>query len=150
VNAYLDSALADAIDMVIERISDPRHAKEMAAWRADAVPALAAQPQVRFVAELDKIKDADVAADATSLLGAIAAWEGLEAALTEALDRLLAAVGERSLAEILAGSGLIEAWRPLIRERAAAHARAALTGERFAAWIAEVVDGDSASDEPTA
>ncbi|MEZ4381972.1 MAG: hypothetical protein R3A79_11545 [Nannocystaceae bacterium] len=150
VNTYLDGALADAIDMVIERISDPRHAKEMAAWRADAIPALAAQPQVRFVAELDQIEAADVAADAVALLQAVAAWEELEAALTGALERLFAALGERSLAQLLEGSGLVEAWRPLVRERAAAHARAALTGERFAAWIARVVDGAATEGEPAA
>lgn len=140
VNAFVDGALANTIDMVIERISDPKHSDEMAAWRSDSVRELLGQPQVRFVAELDKIAQADVAADAVALLQAIAEWEELEASLRAGIERLQGVLGERSLADLLAESGLIEAWRPLIRERLADRARSLVTSEAFAGWIARVVE----------
>ncbi|MCB9701327.1 MAG: hypothetical protein H6711_05510 [Myxococcales bacterium] len=143
VKTFVDGALASAIDIVIDRIADPAHADEMAAWRADMVPAIINQPQVRFVDELDKVKDADVAADAVTLLRAIAAWEDLEGALSRALAALLEVIGPRSLAEVAEGSGLVEAWRPLVRDRVAFHARRVITSEGFAAWIARVVDGEA-------
>jgi len=140
VNTFVDGALADAIDMVIERISDPKHSAEMAAWRSDSVTELLHQPQVRFVTELDKIAHTDVAADAVALLQAIAEWEELEASLRAGIERLEEALGERSLAELLAGSGIIEAWRPLVRERLADRARSLITSEAFSGWIARVVE----------
>ncbi len=141
VNSFVDGALANTIDMVIDRISDPKHSAEMAAWRADSVTELLQQPQVRYIAELDKIAHADVAADALALLRAIAEWEGLEGSIRAGLGRIEEALGERSLADVLEGSGLVESWRPLIRERLADRARSLITSEAFAGWIAQVVEG---------
>ena len=141
VRSFVDGALASAIEMVVEQASDPRYAKEMAQWRADVVPALLAQPQARLVAEVRKVAPEGVAADAAAIVGAFAAWEGLEAAIAARLGEAAELVGEQSVGEVLAGSGLVEAWRPLARERLAAQARAIVAGEAFAGWLARLCAG---------
>ncbi len=148
VNLFVDGALANAIDMVIERISDPAHSREMSAWRADSVKALLAEPQARYIAELDKIATADVAADAAALLEIIATWEGLQDSLREGLEHLQARLAERSLADLLEGSGLTQAWRPLVHERLSAWAHMLISSDAFAAWIARVVDGEAPVEDP--
>ncbi len=143
VNSFVDGALANAIDMVIDRISDPAHSREMSAWRADSVKALLAQPQTRYIAEIDKIAAADVAADAATLLETIATWEGLQDSLRMGLDHLQKVLAERSLGDLLEGSGLALAWRPLVHQRLAERARMLITSDAFAAWIARVVDDEA-------
>ncbi|HFE47446.1 MAG TPA: hypothetical protein ENJ18_18480 [Nannocystis exedens] len=148
VNSFVDGTLANTIDMVIDRISDPAHSREMSAWRADSVKALLAEPQARFTAELDKITTADVATDAVALLETFASWEGLENSLRESLEHLQTVLAERSLADLLDGSGLTQAWRPLVHARLTARARMLISSDAFAAWITRVVDEKAADEDP--
>lgn len=145
VRGFVDVGLQTAIDMVIDRASDPRFADEQGAWRADMIPAVLALPGARMVAELDQIDPANAAADAVAVIAAIAAWEPLEGEIQAILARASALIAGRSLAELLAGSGLVEAWRPVIAGQLQDHAQALVAGDAFAAWLARVVDGDGAT-----
>jgi hypothetical protein len=135
VRVFVDGALVTALDMVVERISDPRFAGEMAQWRADLVPAMAAQPQRLYVAELHKLKVEEAVADVMVVLEAVASWPALEQEIAAALALVVEALGERSVGAILEGSGLVEAWRPLVQARARERAGALIEGEAFAGWL---------------
>lgn len=141
VRTFVDGALSTALDMVVERASDPRFAGEMGQWRADMVPALLSQPQSRFVAEQRKLVPADLAADAHHILTAVAEWPELEAQIAAHLGELVDALGERTLGEFLDGSGLVDAWRPQVKARLVAEARRRVASDGFARWLERLCAG---------
>ncbi|MEZ4452190.1 MAG: hypothetical protein R3B09_22180 [Nannocystaceae bacterium] len=141
VRGFIDTGLQTALDMIVERISDPRFADEQAAFRADVIPAVLSLPESRLVGEVDKIHPGHAAIDAVAVIRAVAQWEGLEAEIERILAGADAVVRGRSLRELLEGSGLVEAWRPVVAAQLRHHARGIVDGERFAGWMGRVLEG---------
>src|SRR5690606_18470193 len=63
VRSFVDGAVGRVIDMIVDRVSDPRHAAEGAAFRVDVLTTVLALPEATLHAELMKLEPAVVAAD---------------------------------------------------------------------------------------
>lgn len=121
VRGFVDGAVGRVIDMIVDRVSDPRHAGEGAAFRADVLASLLDLPESAVHAELVKLDPAVVAADVQAALVAVAAWV--------------------TVGELLAGSGELEAWRGAVEAELRYHLGHGLAGPRFAAWLEHLVAG---------
>lgn len=141
VRSFVDGAVGRVIDMIVERATDPRFAGQSAAWRADVLAAVLDLPESTLHAELVKLDPARAAADVHAALGAIARWDRLPAEVDAALSGAVAAVGDATVGDLLEGSGAVEAWRPRLQAELELHLRRAVAGERFAAWLTDLVDG---------
>lgn len=138
VRSFVDGAVGRVIDMIVERATDPRNAASSAAWRADVLSAVLELPESALHAELIKIDPARAAADLQAGLVALAHWERLPAEVEAALAGAAEALGDATVGELLAGSGLVEAWRELLVAELRHHLGRVAAGERFAAWLAEL------------
>jgi hypothetical protein len=141
IRGFVDGALGRAIDLVVERGSDPRFAGDMAAWRSDAVLSVLSLPESVFLAERRKFDPHRIAADLVDAARALAGWERLPDEVAAALGPLVEELGERSVGDLLAGSGLVEAWREPLLGEMEHHLRRLFVADGFAAWFTRLVDG---------
>lgn len=141
VRGFVDGAVGRVIDMIVDRVSDPKHAGEGAAFRADVLASLLDLPESAVHAELVKLDPAVVAADVQAALVAVAAWDRLPAEVEAVLTEAVAGLGDVTVGELLAGSGEIEAWRGAVEAELRYHLGHGLTGPRFAAWLEHLVAG---------
>lgn len=142
VRQFVDGAVGRVIDMIVERATDPRNAASSAAWRGDVLAAVLDLPEATLHAELVKLDPARAAADVHEALGALARWERLPAEVEALLQEFDAALGDASVGELLAGSGLPEAWRGLLTAELQHHLGRVIAGDPFAAWLSDLVDRD--------
>lgn len=141
VRGFVDGALGKAIDMVVDRATDPRFAGESAAWRADVLAAVLDLPESALHAELQKLDPARLAADLHAALAVLAAWDRLPAEVEAALTRAVEVVGDATVEHLLAGSGLVEAWRERLEAEVRLHLGRVLVGPRFVAWLTHLAEG---------
>lgn len=141
VRTFVDGAVGRVIDMIVERVSDPRHAGEGAAFRVDVLASLLELPESAVHAELVKLDPAVVAADLHAALVAIAAWDRLPGEIEAVLVEVTEALGDRTVGELLAGSGEIEAWRGAVEAELRVHLGHLFGGERFAGWLEDLISG---------
>ena len=139
VRSFVDDVLGKTIDGMIERIGSPEFAPSFADWRVNALHGLLRQPMERLVAEGHKIPAPELAADATALLRALAAWRGLAAAIEARIDELLGEPERASIGGFLADSGLEAAWREDLERGLVAIARDVVAGRAFADWLDELL-----------
>ncbi len=103
------------IDMIVDRVSDPKNAGEGAAFRADVLASLLDLPESAVHAELVKLDPAVVAADLHAALVGLAAWDRLpaeiEAALTEIVNGLGDADHRRAAGRLGRGRGVARPGR---------------------------------------
>ncbi len=140
VRRFVDSTLDRAINSIVERASDPRHERAMAAQRADMIGAVMTLETTLLLGELDKLKPEDVAADLRAGLESFAAWDELGSTLRGALHDEREHLGDTTIRELLAGSGLEETWRPPIEAELARHLQRVFAGPGFADWLASVTE----------
>ncbi|MDC0673953.1 hypothetical protein [Nannocystis radixulma] len=141
VRGFVDGAVGRVIDMIVDRVSDPKNAGDGAAFRADVLASLLDLPESAVHAELVKLDPAVVAADLHAALVGLAAWDRLPAEIEAALTEIVNGLGDATIGELLAGSGEVEAWRGPVEAELALHLGHAFAGERFAAWLGHLVDG---------
>lgn len=140
VKQFVDGAVGKVIDMIVERATDPRFADQAAAWRVDVLGSLLDLPESVPHAELAKLDPARAAADLHAALTAIAGWERLPDEVEAALVAASEALGEQTVADVLAGSGLVAAWREHLEAELRHHLARVTAGERFAGWLAALVE----------
>lgn len=141
VRNFVDGAVGRVIDMIVERATDPRFAGQSAAWRSDVLAAVLDLPESVLHAELVKLDPARAAADVHAALGVIARWDRLPAEVEAALVGATAALGDATVADLLQGSGHVEAWRTSLQSELELHLGRVVAGDRFAAWLTDLVDG---------
>jgi hypothetical protein len=140
VRQFVDGAVGKVIDMIVERASDPRFADQAAAWRVDVLGSLLDLPESVPHAELAKLDPARAAADLHAGLAAIARWDRLPHEVEAALAAASEALGDATVGDMLEGSGLVAAWRERLEAELRHHLARVVEGERFAGWLAALVE----------
>ena len=141
MRGFVDGAVGRVIDMIVDRVSDPRNAGEGAAFRADVLAAVLELPEATLHAELLKLEPAVIAADIQAALVALAGWDRLDAEVERTLVELTEELGDATVGELLAGSGQVEAWRATVEAELRHHLGHALLGPGFAAWLGHLCEG---------
>jgi len=139
VRSFVDGALGRALDMIVERASDPRFAADMATWRGDAARSLLELPEAVYLAEQRKLDLQQLAADLLAAATALAHWERLPDEATLVLEALLAELKETTVGELLADTGITEAWRDQLGVELEHHLRRLFVDDGFAAWLGELL-----------
>lgn len=147
VRSFVDGAIGRALDMIIERASDPRFAAEMATWRGDAVRSLLDLPESVFLAERRKLDPQRVAADVHAAVRALAEWDRLPDEAAAALQGLTDELEQRSVGELLAGTGLAEAWRGPLAGELEHHLRRLFVDPGFAGWLTDLLEGPGPEEQ---
>ena len=104
VRSFVDGALGRALDMIVERASDPRFAADMATWRGDAARSLLELPEA--------------------------------VVLTALLDEL----GQTTVGELLADTGLVAAWRAQLAGELEHHLGRLFVDPGFESWLGDLLD----------
>lgn len=139
VRSFVDGALGRALDLIVERASDPRYAADMAAWRGDAVRSVLALPGSVFLAELHKLDPHALATDLHAAARALAEWDRLPDEASAVLQSLVDELEARSVGELL-GPGLVDAWRAPLHGELEHHLRRLFVDAGFAAWLTRLLD----------
>ncbi len=157
VRSFVDGALDHTLEQIVEHISNPRHAAEMAGWRGDAVASLLALPEAHFIAETRQLDPKTVTADVIAGLTAVAQWDRLAGEVEAVLHDLVTVLKDATVGELLAEDGLDQAWRKPVHGEIAVHLRRLFADIGFAGWLKNLVEGpgshrrgDLAKGEPSA
>ena len=140
VRSFVDGALGRALDMVVERASDPRFAADMATWRGDAARSLLELPEAVFLAEGRKLDLQQLAADLLAAATAVARWDRLPDEATLVLTALLDELQQTTVGELLADTGFAEAWRTQLAGEMEHHLARLFVDPGFAAWLGDLLD----------
>jgi hypothetical protein len=140
IKNFVDGFLGRAIDMIVERATDPRFAADQAAWRSDAVLAILELPESVLLAERRKFDPKLVAAELLAAVRAVAHWDRLEHEVDAALAAILAEAGESTVGDLL-GPASHAAWRPLLTGELTHHLRRLFAHDAFAAWLTDLMEG---------
>lgn len=140
VRSFVDGALGRALDLIVERTTDPRFAGEMSTWRGDAVRSVLALPESVFLGERRKLDPHALATDLHAAALALAEWDRLpdEAALV--LQSLVDELDSQTVAELL-GPALALAWREPLHAELEHHLRRLFTSDGFADWLGRLLAG---------
>ncbi len=134
VRNFVDDALGRALDMIVERTTDPRFAGDMAAWRGDALRSVLALPEPVFLRERQKLDPRALASDLHAAAHALAHWDRLADEATGVLRSLLAELESRSLGELL-DPALVAAWRAPLHAELDHHLGRLFREPGFATWL---------------
>ncbi len=140
VRSFVDGALGRALDMVVERASDPRFAADMATWRGDAARSLLELPEAVFLAERRKFDLNTLAADLLAAATALAHWERLPDEATVVLTALLDELGQTTVGELLADTGFVAAWRAQLAGELEHHLGRLFVDPGFESWLGDLLD----------
>ena len=142
VRSFVDGALGRALDMIVERASDPRFAADMATWRGDAARSLLELPEAVFLAEGRKLDLQLLAADLLAAATAIARWDRLPDEATLVLTALLDELQHTTIGELLADTGFAEAWRAQLTGEIEHHLRRLFVDAGFTQWLTDLLAPD--------
>jgi len=140
VRSFVDGALGRALDMIVERASDPRFAADMATWRGDAARSLLELPESVFLAERRKLDLHKLAADLLAAATTLAHWDRLQGEATLVLTALLGELQQTTVGELLADTGFAEAWRSQLAGELQHHLARLFVDPGFTAWIGDLLD----------
>jgi hypothetical protein len=138
VRDFVDDSLDRGVEKWARKLATREQAERMAEVRTDLLDVLLEQPVRHY---LDQPRAADVALltqAAVAEVRAIAAWADLEAEIEAAIRAELDELGEASVADLLDGSGLLEAWRPEAEKLLATHLGRFFASEAFGAFAAKI------------
>lgn len=140
IKNFVDGFLGRAIDLIVERATDPRFAADMANWRSDAVLSLLSLPESTLLAERNKIDPHFVATEVLAGARALADWDRLESEVHATLESLLTELGTSTVGDLLGTTPEAQAaWRPLLTGELTHHLRALFTHDAFATWLTDLV-----------
>lgn len=139
VEGFVDDILGVAVRMLIDRVGSEEFAPEFAKWRVDVLLAVLALPIERLVVGQGRPR-AELAADVAAILRALASWRGLGERIEVALGELIAEHGQETAREFLDGSGLEQAWRPMLEQAVTEQARQWVETEGFSNWLRVLVE----------
>lgn len=141
VRSFVDGALGRALDMIVERASDPRFAADMATWRGDAVRSLLGLPESVYLAERRKLDPELLVTDLHAAARALARWDRLPAEVAAVLQDLTDELQTTTIGELLADTGFIEAWRGPLTGELEHHLRRLFVDPGFAGWLTDLLEG---------
>jgi hypothetical protein len=139
VEGFVDDILGVAVRMLIDRVGSEEFAPEFATWRVDVLLAVLALPIERLVVSPGKPRTL-LATDVAAVLRALAGWRGLGERIEVALGELIAEHGQETAREFLDGSGLEQAWRPMLEQAVTEQARQWVATEGFSDWLRVLVE----------
>ncbi len=135
----------DTVDRGIEKwtdaLSSKKTAERFAQARAELTEILLDQPAGHYIAIPRTADVAAISRAACEEIRALAAWEGLEDEIAGSLHRALEPLEEETLADILDGSGLMEAWRGPVEELLTSYFEQLFESEPFGNWLSRVEAG---------
>jgi hypothetical protein len=140
IKNFVDGFLGRAIDLIVERATDPRFAADMANWRSDAVLSLLSLPESTLLAERRKIDPHLVATEVLAGARALADWDRLEPEVHATLESLLTELGTSTVGDLLGpdpgGPGRLA---PAPHRRAHPPPPRLFTQDAFATWLTDLV-----------
>lgn len=139
IKNFVDGFLGRAIDLIVERATDPRFATDQALWRSDAVLAVLNLPEPILLAERRKLDPHLIATEVLAGARAVAEWDRLEIEVHDALAAILTELGESTVGEFLGPEQVQAAWRPLLHAELTHHLRRLFAQDAFAAWLTDLV-----------
>lgn len=143
VQSFLQGAMGRVIDMVVERLSDPKNAQDGVAFRVDAVDALLSLPQHHFRSQTHDLDPRQLADDLHDVLFALSQWEDAEQHILHAVEEHLGADLDRSLHAHLAESALETHIRARLIEQFKRNALLFFQGDAFEEWLLDVCTCDT-------
>lgn len=141
IGDFLDDVIGHAAEIWVGQLTSDKLAPEMAEWRAHLVDAVLDQPISRYRDEVVKMNPEQAVDDVTAIATALAAWDGLGDAVASGIREALEIAGDRSLRDLLEGSGLEEGWRPYLEGALLEDARRFVGTDGFAEWLEALVAG---------
>ena len=140
IKSFVDGFLGRAIDLIVERATDPRFAADMANWRSDAVLSLLSLPESTLLAEAHKFDPHLVATEVIAGARALAAWDRLEPEVRAALESVITELGTSTVGDLLAPTPEAQdAWRPLLTGELTHHLQSLFKQDSFATWLTDLV-----------
>lgn len=139
IKNFVDGFLGRAIDLIVERATDPRFAPDQAAWRSDAVLAILDLPEPVLLAERRKLDPKRIVPDVLAGARALADWDRLGPEVHAALAAILTELGESTVGDYLGGAQVEAAWRPLLTAELTHHLGTLFKRDSFAAWLTDLV-----------
>ncbi len=139
VRSFVDGALGRAIDMIVERASDPRFAGDMASWRGDAVHSILGLPEAVFLGERRKLDPQHLVTDLLAAADAVARWDRLPVEATALLQALVDELQHTTVGALLEGTGLVEAWREPLTHEMQHHLHALFADPGFETWLTKLL-----------
>ncbi|MGB1013968.1 MAG: hypothetical protein ACPG4T_07535 [Nannocystaceae bacterium] len=144
VHRFVDGTLGLAIDRIVERVADPKNAREIATQRALMVRAGLDLPVATLAQEADKFPTGQVEEDVHALISSFVEWDRFEPTVAAVLADEIKLLGDASIREVLAPSGLEAIWRPAIEAELQRHARFLLTSDVFLEWALQLTHPEAA------
>lgn len=141
VKSFVDGFLGRAIDLIVERATDPRFATDMAGWRSDAALSLLDLPEPILLAERRKFDPHLVATEVLAGARALADWDRLEPEVHATLTDLVAELGAQTVGDLLGPDEAAKnAWRPLLTGELTHHLHRLFAQENFKIWLTDLVE----------
>ncbi len=140
--SYVEGAIGTAIEMSLDRISDPAHAAEMAQWRVEVLNAALTLPFAKLATQREQLDPEVYAQDTVELIKALASDHGLATLLERELRIVLDVAHDSSLDSFLAGTGAGSALRSAVQAWLADRLTEFFHTPGFAAWLSVWLDDE--------
>lgn len=135
---FVNGALSHSTARLIDRMSSPDYAPQLAEWRVDVLHALLGVPLREFSGEWNKIDLGALSKTLSDLADAMVQWEGLTAVLQTLCDELWPSIKDQSLKQALAPIDAVDVAVDRMRAPLARMMTQVLESQRFETWITEL------------
>jgi hypothetical protein len=141
VREFVNGAISASLEISVDHLCSEEFAVTFGEWRADSVDSLLGVPVETWSAEWEALDPEGLVTELVEVVRGLAAWEGLGELVETLLSALMEEVGDSSLSQFLAGSGLEEEWRPQAEDLLLQRARDFVATDSFATWLGDIVQG---------
>ena len=141
VREFVDGAISVSLDISVAHLCSEGFAQTFGEWRSDSVDSLLGVPVETWVEELNALDPDALVTELVEIVRGLAAWDGLGEGVESLLSALMEEVGDSSLSQFLAGSGLEAEWRPQAEDLLLQRARGFVATDSFAEWLGDMVPG---------
>jgi hypothetical protein len=139
VREFVDGAISISLDISVAHLCSEDFALPFGEWRSDSVDSLLGVPVETWVGELEALDPDALVTELVEIVRGLAAWDGLGELVEGLLSALMEEVGDSSLSQFLAGSGLEAEWRPQAEDLLLQRARDFVATDSFAEWLGDIV-----------
>jgi len=140
VREFVDDAISKSLEISVAQLCSESFSDSFGRWRADSVDVLLEVPVETWQGEIESLEPEALVGEIVELIRGLAAWDGLAGLVESLLSTAMEEVGDASLRDFLAGSGIEEDWRPQVEEILLQRARDFVATDVFSDWIRSVVD----------
>jgi len=140
VREFVDGAITASLDISVAHLCSDEFADTFGQWRSDSVDTLLGVEVATWQGEVEALDPDGLVGELVGIVRGLAAWDGLGALVESLLATAMEEIGDSSLSDFLAGSGLEEEWRPQVEDVLQQRACDFVATEAFADWLQEIAD----------